>query len=61
MTENKPLLPCCRGRLVQPHAGSEGHKNWSGRQDLNIALNYMFNIIYFINNISIYRNLYRIF
>jgi len=46
---------------VQPHAGSEGHKNWSGRQDLNIALNYMFNIIYFINNISIYRNLYRIF
>ena len=43
MTENKPLLPCCRGRLVQPHAGSEGYKNWSGRQDLNLHFNLLFN------------------
>lgn len=60
MTENKPLLPCCRGRLVQPYAGSEGYKNWSGRQELNIILNSLFNILYFINSVSIYRNLYRI-
>ena len=45
---------------MQPYAGSEGYKNWSGRKDLNIILNSMFNIIYFINNASIYRNLYRI-
>lgn len=46
---------------MQPYAGSEGYKNWSGRQDLNIILNSLFNIFYFINNVSIYRNLYRIF
>ena len=46
---------------MQPYAGSEGYKNWSGRQDLNIILNYLFNIFYFIKNVFIYRNLYRIF
>jgi len=45
---------------VQPYAGSEGYKNWSVRQDLNIILNSMFNMLYFIKNVSIYRKLYRI-
>jgi len=49
MTENKSLLPCCRGRLLQPHAGSEGYKNWSGRQDLNFLYKPLINNIIYLN------------